>query len=277
MDHPVAQSESQKRTMRLFLLGCYLLAGLSVTAIIQSARRHPLSFVDAGIASWQQAIVIILALATVLMLFRRLRVWAVWEAMFTTTLFLGIWYAALLVFPLGIALAIASSVTIIQLSMPRVWTHDIFFLFGACGVAVSLSLWLPGEVLLVWLVAFSLYDILAGPPGGPIMELAGKLVGHGIVPGLVVVGRLRDLGLPMKVQALGRSALLGAGDLALPLALVARAAFAGTYQAVAVLSGLAVGVLFLSRGDMLHPRAALPALAAGACVPFIVLRLLSLI
>ncbi len=263
--------------MRLFLVACYVLAGLLVTGIVWAARQHPLSFVAAGISPWQQAIVVILALATVLMLFKKLRTWAVWEALFVVTLFLGIWYAALLVFPLGYALLIAAAMTIIQLAVPRVWSHDAFYLVGACGVAISLSLWLPGEVLLVWLVAFSLYDILAGPPGGPIMELAGKLVGHGIVPGLVVIGRLRDFNLPIKVQALGQSALLGAGDLVLPLALVARAAFGGTYQALFVLAGIVVGVLFLSRGDMLHPRAALPALAAGACVPFVILRFMSLI
>ncbi|MBI5654425.1 hypothetical protein HZC53_02095 [Candidatus Uhrbacteria bacterium] len=277
MQHFIRQPDNQKRAMRLFLVGCFVVTGAMVTGIMTSALRHPRSFLSAEIEPWQQAIVILIALATALMVFKRLRSWAVWEAFFTATLFLGIWYAALLVLPLPYALSFAAAITLFDLLVPRVWSHDIFYIIGASGVAISLSLWLPGDVLLVWLVGFSLYDILAGPPGGPILDLASRLVGHGVIPGLVVIGRPQDALLPLKLEKLGHTALLGAGDLVLPMALVARAALAGIYPALAVLAGVVVGALVLSRGDMLHPRAALPALAAGASVPFIILRFLSVV
>jgi hypothetical protein len=74
-----------------------------------------------------------------------------------------------------------------------------------------------------------------------------------------------------------QSTLLGAGDLILPLSLVARAAFRGPLPAALVLACLVVSTLFLTRRDVFHPRAALPSLAAGAAVPFVLLRVFSLI
>ena len=61
------------------------------------------------------------------------------------------------------------------------------------------------------------------------------------------------------------------------MSLVARAAFVSVESAAIVLAGVLVGAFVLTHGDDTHPRAALPALAVGAAVPFIILRVLSLI
>jgi presenilin-like A22 family membrane protease len=175
--------------------------------------------------------------------------------------------------PIGWALIIAAVLTLSHLFLRNVALHNVFYLLGAAGVAIDFAGWLSPELLLVGLAIMTIYDLLAGPPGGAIEELAGKLVRQGIVPGLVIADRFRDLWVTIDTAMKRNSALLGAGDVILPLALVARAAFAGSWQPLVVLAGILVSSLLLARGEMTHPRAMLPALALGAAAPFIVLRL----
>jgi len=267
----------EQRFRRWFLLMCYLAAGAGLALILWFAHQHPVLLANKGLNDWRLAIIATAAVGTALMVFHRIRSWMFWETIFTVTLFLGVWLACLLFLPLAWALVLAAGLTLAHLFIRATLLHDIFYLLGAMGVAISFASWLSPEVLLVVLVGFTVYDMVAGPPGGPIQELAQALVKRGIIPGLLVVSRWKDLISTVDTAIKGPNALLGAGDLILPLCLVARAAMSGPYQAAIVLVGLLVGVLVLSRAALLHPRAALPALAVGACAPFVVLRILSLI
>ncbi len=243
--------------------------------IVEHARHESLHFTSPGLSSWYYAIILVAACGVGLLMFKRIRSWMFWETIFTVTLFLGVWFACLLLLPLVWALLVAAALTLAHLFIRSVFLHDAFYLVGAMGVAMSFATWLAPEVLLVFLVGFVLYDMVAGPPGGPIQELARSLVSKGIVPGLVVPSDWREFVASVDTAVKSHSALLGAGDLILPLAVVARAADAGVCQAAIVLVGLLVGVLILARTPSQHPRAALPALAAGVGVPFVVLMLVS--
>ncbi len=262
---------------RFFLVAVFLLAGLLTIGILATAKAFPSTERVQTALTWQYAFVVVIGATIFLGLFRRFRSRILWEVLFTVTLFLGVWFAMLLVLPLSWGLAIAAVLTLAQILLRRVWIHDLFYLVGAAGVSIDFAGWLLPEMLLLGLVAFTVYDMVAGPPGGPIASLAGTLVQKGIVPGFVIPSRVAELRMTVDEVVKSRAALLGAGDLILPLSLVARAAFAGPIPAAIVLAGLLVGALIVVKKSDVHPRAALPALATGAALPFLVLRLLSVI
>jgi hypothetical protein len=223
---------------------------------------------------WQYAILgIILGGLCVATFLKRSSI-VVWEALLTLAAFLGVWFVTLLVgIPLGWSIGIASLLTLAHLFVRVVALHDAFFLVGCVGVAIDFALWLPSEVLLVGLVAFTIYDVVAGTPGGPIVDLASRLVRHGIVPGFILPARVRDLAAGVDDAVRSRAILLGTGDLILPVMLVARAAVWGVTEAAFVLAGIVLGALVLGHRKDLHPRAALVPLAVGAAVPFFAMYL----
>jgi hypothetical protein len=226
------------------------------------------------VLTWQYLIIGFLAcgLAVATALKRSSRV--TWEALLTIAAFLGVWYVILLLgVPVGWSIGIASLLTLAHLFLRVVALHNLFFLLGCVGVALNFALWLPSEVLLVALAVFTVYDMVAGPPGGPIVALTETLVRHGFVPGFILPARPKDLGSDVDAAVHSRAAMLGTGDLIIPLMLVARAAVWGLPEAGFVLAGLLLGAAVLSHRKDLHPRAALVPLAVGAAVPFLAVYL----
>jgi presenilin-like A22 family membrane protease len=277
MTEPATLTKQEHRALNIMLVALYLFGGALAILILWIVRQGWSMPPVAMISGWRTAVMGVVAVGVAMALFRKFQARWWWEILFTVTLFLGVWFALLLVLPLGWAFAIASLLTFAQIFLRIVIIHDLFYLIGSVGVAINFAGWLPPEVLLVMLVGFTVYDMVAGPPGGPVLQLASQLVSRGIVPGAILVGRPRDLMGSVDAVMKRTSVLLGAGDIILPLTLVARAAFAGSGPATIVLAGVLAGALVLGRSNDLHPRAALPALATGAAVPFLILRLLSLI
>lgn len=269
VDVKSAQSTAFQRWLlpALFLLGGAL-AVTTVRAIPFSVSAFPWT------RGWQYAILGILAGGMFVATALKRASYVVWEALLTVAAFLGVWFVMLLLgIPLGWSIGIASLLTLAHLFIRVVILHDVFFLVGCVGVALDFALWLPSEVLLVGLVAFTVYDMVAGPPGGPVAALAARLVRHGIVPGFILPARVRDLAAGVDDAVRSRAAMLGTGDLILPLMLAARAAVWGVTEAAFVLAGIFLGALVLGHRKDLHPRAALLPLAVGAAVPFFAIYL----
>lgn len=254
----------------LALLLTFALAGGVVIAALRAPNTQPptLNYLVIG----QYAILIILVGGLIYLIARRKfsAVW--WEALLTLTVFLGVWLTLLLILPLSAALILASFLTLAEIFWRNTALHNLLYLLGSAGVALNFAGWIPGEVLVVGLVLFIVYDMLAGSPGGPIAELAQKLIVFGVIPGFVLPARFSDLGRAVDTAVRSDAALLGAGDIILPLSLVARASFLGRWEAFLVLLGaLAGAAVFMFRRD-LHPRDALLPLAVGAAVPFIIVQ-----
>ena len=229
------------------------------------------------ISWWQLAFIVVLALALFVTVFKRVHSRLFWEILFTLTVFLGVWFLLLFILPLGWALAAASALTLAEVFFPYVFVHDLFYLVGCVGVAVNFAGWLGPDVLLFGLVLFVVYDTVAGPPGGMVEVLAAKLVKAGVIPGLVIPGKIRGLATTLDEAVKSDAALLGAGDLILPLALVAKASFRGPLEGGVIVAGMLVGAVILGRISDGHPRAALPILAVGSAVPFVLLRAIGLV
>jgi presenilin-like A22 family membrane protease len=262
---------------RSFIILFYILAG-SLTLWV-ALRPEPFPTVGLGDAGvWRISIILVVAFSLAVVLLSKIRSRIFWEGIFALTMFLGVWYAFLLLLPVGWALLVASSMVLLQAFADRIWTHDLFYLFGSVGLALSLAGWLMPEAVLVGLVGLVTYDIVAAPPRRPILDLASRLVRQGIVPGLIVPGRGHSL--LMRVAdgiRLPDAALLGAGDLAVPLIVVAEASRSGLLSGLAVLLGLACGAWLLGLNPGLAPRPALQFLALGAGIPFCILYIFGFI
>lgn len=268
---------SIRHTLRLMLLAQYVFAGgvlLLVLWFVRSARVVP----SASIITWWQMVFLgVFVFALFFTLLKKVKSRLFWESIFTLTVFLGVWFLLLFILPFGWALGIASTLTLLQVFFPYVIIHNLFYLIGCVGVAVNFAGWLAPDVLLFGLVLFSIYDTVAGAPGGAVEILASRLVTVGIIPGLVIPDRVKVLFTSLSDVSKGDSSLLGAGDVILPLTLVAKAAIHGVELGGIVLAGLVLSAAVLGRISDGHPRAALPILAAGAAVPFVILRAIGLV
>ncbi|MBU2613097.1 hypothetical protein KJ925_01380 [Patescibacteria group bacterium] len=264
------------RGCRWTLTSLFLAAGLVSIAVVRFGPASVRPETIPWISGWHIAIVgSVIFGATVFVLLRRMTQ-VVWEALLTAAAFLGIWYVFLLFgLPLAWAIAIASLFTLAHLLLRIVLVHDVFFLLGCVGVALNFALWLPSEVLLAALAAFMVYDMVAGPPEGPVAALATRLVRHGVVPGFILPSNGKGFLSSVDDAIRSDAALLGTGDLILPLLLVIRAAAWDITSAFFVLAGLVVGSVVLGFRKELHPRAALVPLALGTAIPFLGIYLIS--
>lgn len=266
-----------KRTPGRFFVLLFLVAGLASVGAMEALRLSNgvrLSFV----VPWQYAFLGVIAGGLALCFLFRVRSRLAWESVMTVVLFLGVWYVLLLLLPFGWAIGLACGLTLLHLFFRRVVFHDLFYLVGSLGVAVDFAGWLSPEFLLLLLVALTVYDTVAGPPGGMIETLAKHLVRQGMVPGFILVPSWRDLLRHADDVVKRDAALLGAGDVVLPLSLVTWAAMRDVASGLFVLGGTVLAAALFVRDDATaRPRAALPALAAGTAIPFVLLRLFDLV
>ncbi len=258
---------------RLFILVLFGFSGLSVIAAAHLSSSH-LAGLSSG-TPWDAVPWLILGLGLAIFAFWRIRFRLFWEAIFTLALFLGVWYLGIATLSLSTGLLLASIVVLLPFFVPRIWAHDLFFILGSIGVALNFALQFPPELIIVILAVTALYDIVAARPGGIVAELAGHLVSRGFVPGLIIPSDLAFLSSPLSVVGKSEAALLGAGDLILPLILVGQTALSDLSAAGVVFLGMVSGAWYLTRRPAAAPRAALPPLAIGAGIPFVIFYIFS--
>jgi len=249
----------------------FVVAGF-ITVFLVRRTASSLAEYTVPIPSWAYLLFFAIAVVVLSFLRKRTRTRVLWEALFTTAVFLGIWYVFILLnLPFGVSLLLASFFTILHIFIHLVVFHDMFFLFGSIGAALIFAGWLPAEVLLIVLVGFTVYDMVAGPRGGPVQHLAERLSSLGFIPGFAFPEKFVDIFHDLDSIGTGNWILLGTGDVVLPLALVASASGWSVASGIVVTLGMLLGALFLIARRDLHPRAALPGLSAGASVPFLIL------
>jgi len=263
----------QAAFQRNFILGLFVCSGVAVMAAAKLSSTRLSGFVD--VAAWDAVPWLILGLGLAAFAFWRIRFRLFWEAVFTLALFLGVWYLGLALLSLTWGLVLASTVVLLPFLFPRVWAHDTFFFIGAVGVALNFASQFPAELVIVVLAVTALYDIVAARPKGVVAELASHLVARGFVPGFIIPPNYGFLLRPLRETQKSDASLLGAGDLILPLILVGQSALYSLPAASMVLLGSLGGVLYLTRHPATVPRAALPPLAIGAGIPFVILYVFS--
>lgn len=249
-----------------------ILASFAVRRLISVPSYTP-STIPAGIITWQFFVLVAAFLLLIGFIIRKLNVRLFYELLLGVTLFLGVWVFMWFVLPWEIGLLIAAALTILQARVRNVIVHDAFILIGAAGIALHFAFMFPLTRLAIILVAFLVYDMFAGRPGGIAVKLAQTSIHRGVVPGLIVpASPAQAIGDIKNAIKSPDAVFLGAGDLILPLILVTRASVQGILPASAVGAGLLAGAYWLSRRGPSKPFPGLVPLLIGAGIPFIILH-----
>lgn len=260
---------------RLSIPLVFLTAGSFLLLIVKIVKLGLADQTLGYVEAWQYLFTAILTAVVVLGILLKANSRLLVEAFFTATVFLGVWFAFFHLTSVALAMLGSSGLTIIYLITRRVFFHDLFYLIGCVGIGLNFAGWLPPEVLVVGLVGFTIYDMVAGPPGGPVIRLTSFMLNRGVVPGFILPTSGRTLIGTMDKSLHSNAVLLGAGDIILPMSLIARAAFINLQSGALVMLGAIAGSLVLVHRDDLHPRGALAPLAIGVAVPFILLQIIT--
>jgi presenilin-like A22 family membrane protease len=257
-----------------------VLCGLIIGAVAIAKARPAGSLPVSGdtLMPWQAVLLILAAVFIGAILIRKIHVRTAWELIMGATFFLGVWFYLWMAFSGEIGLLVASALTLIQASVRRVWIHDVFILMGTAGVALNFAFLFPVHMIVVILVGLAAYDTFGGRPGGPIVRFAASLVHRGIIPGLVIPARQNEINMTLeKAVHQNDTVFLGAGDLILPMLLVARAALVNVTSAVMIAACIIASAGWLGSRGATKPFPALIPLAIASVVPYLILSLLHLV
>lgn len=273
-DSPLDLLPKKVRTLRSFVLmvGMGVVASLVIFAVHVAAHAD-VSFpseVPQGLVTWRWVIVAMVLLGAFGLLIRAVSGRAFVDILLSVLLFFGVWVWCWGVMPWNIGLLVASILTIIQARVRRVIVHDVFLCIGCAGVAIQFAFLLPVNTLLLALVGLSAYDMVATRPHGITQALAGALIHRGAIPGLIIPDTFSAFTKDIRSTVQSPFGMfLGAGDLILPMALVARSAsWWGWIPASAVAFGAIMGAYLLGRRKSSKPFPALLPLLGGSGIVF---------
>jgi hypothetical protein len=265
----------------IFLSVSYaLMCGLVVFALRLASGRSAASLPRTeALLPWQAFALILAGVLIGGLMIRKLKTRTAWELILGAGLFLGVWFYLWVAFSGEIGLLVASALTLIQAFVRRVWIHDVFILLGAAGVALNFGFLLPSHTILIVLVGLALYDTFAGRPDGVGAQFAASLVHRGVIPGIIVTGNLKDVGGDIAtVIARPSSILLGAGDLILPIILLARTAALAPPLAVFILSlGILSAAAWIGARGPSRPAPSLLPFTIAVGIPYLSFMLLHLV
>jgi presenilin-like A22 family membrane protease len=221
----------------------------------------------------------------------------VFAGFFAFAIFIGIWFFFDAVLPAPTAVLLAAAVTLLRIASPRIVVWNASMAIGIAGIALSLGTALPPLVALSFLGVMAIYDIVAVYKTKHMVSMFKGLLAHGVVPAFILpedprmlLRRIRPSPLsgkspsgdkypsghksPLGDRPEGGVHLLGTGDLALPLLVVASAIPAGAPVVAGAVIGMLLGftathAIFFGQTKP-RPMAALPPIAAGTALGFLV-------
>jgi len=260
-----------------FLLS-FLLIILSSRLVLQQAFAYVPS---EPISLWYFLIVFVFVTALLVFLLRRVKTRLPFEVFFTLAIFAGIWFLADIWLTPGLAILAALAITLLKFIYPRIWWQNLIMVFGICGIVVSLGLSISWVTAVVILVLLSFYDIIAVYFTRHMVAMFNGLIKRGVVFALILPNNLKSQFLPLKEVKPGEDfMLLGTGDLALPAILVSSLVRESMGQAILAALGAVLGFVIMniifSRQEARKPMPALPPIAAGASLGFLIALLIGL-
>ena len=185
----------------------------------------------------------------------------------------GIW--------LGLAASILASVilTVLFWFFQTVFMQDIAMILTLAGIGSIFGLSFAPTAVLLILIIFSFYDIIAVYKTGHMIKLAESMIRSHAIFGLVIPSSLGGLKERMSRVAPGEEfMILGSGDVIFPLLLsasivrisIAQAAMVGIFSAV----GLFLMYWLFTHQKVRKPMAALPPIAGASIVGYLIALLI---
>ena len=160
------------------------------------------------------------------------------------------------------------------LKNPSVFNQNFLMILGIAGVGASFGLNLKPYMVIVLLIAFSIYDWISVYKTKHMVKMAREMMDSRAPLAFVIPSRASGFAENLKQTQLGGNFLvLGGGDVAFPLILCASLTSRGMLPpllvAVFSLGGLFFTFYLLSRQKIRHPLPALPPIAFFAIIGYL--------
>ncbi|MEK9151884.1 MAG: presenilin family intramembrane aspartyl protease [Patescibacteria group bacterium] len=248
---------------------------LFALAILAVRRTPPGRMTEAGVSV--VGFLTLFAVSTVVFvaLVRAFRSARLLAAFFDLAIIVGVFDLFLILLGPSAAVLAASAAAAARYLVGRVLTTDLILILGLAGVTVEFSGSLQPTGVAIILAVLAIYDIIAVYGTKHMVTMAEALLRQRAVFAIMVpttpqgwFARLVD------VRPGAGFSFLGTGDAVLPAILVASVARDGVAPAVIVAIGAALGLavthaLFVS-ADKPKPMPALPPIAAGAILGYLI-------
>lgn len=254
-------------------LAVLLLTEAVAVASLFFLQKEPQDFTSVpGLTLAEFIIIFFFATALLLLLIRFLKGRFFFEFIFSLAIFGGLWFLAILVLPLDLAVIVASGLTLARIFIPLVFVQNFVMIFGIAGVASAIGAPTPWQTILAILLILSIYDIIAVYETKHMVTMFKGLLERGVIFALILPERFRLQFSHLREVKPGEGFFfLGTGDLALPTMFVVSAFVAdsilGVGAALGSIAGLVLTDLIFAWGRR-RPMPALPPIALGTIVGF---------
>ncbi len=188
-------------------------------------------------------------------------------------LVLSLWFNEIITF--------FSSILVVLLfwMYPSVILQNLVMIISIAGIGSVFGISLTPITVVLILVVFSFYDIIAVYKTGHMVKMAEAMIKSRAIFGFVIPRSMSDLGQNMKGVEIGeRFMILGSGDIALPLVLSASLVRVSLAQSLIVVVFSVFGYLLTSlifaNQKVRRPMAALPPIAALSILGYLISSLI---
>ena len=275
-------NEHAKRSILIHgLLMFALTSGLALGAVAALAARGEFSYTPSPAVSAPYFLVLFF-MATLALLFalRVTKSGAIFAILFTIAMVSGAWFLADIFLPGSLALIVGSVVILARFRWKKVAVLNLTMAIGIAGISSSIAADLSLNAVLVILTVLAFYDIVAVYATKHMVTMFRELAARGSVFAFVLTP-LEPKALLGPVPEAGERALfLGTGDVAMSVILAVSVAAGGLLKGVCVAIGAMIGFCLMfalfNRQGRRRPMPALPPIALGSVLGYLISFLLPL-
>lgn len=263
----------------LFTLSLGLAAGLRANDLAEKAiiLLPQFSFWD-FVLQFSLAVLFILFVLFVIKQRRKKRI--VYKSLFI----LAVWWGGVIILNLWLrplwALTLMSLLVFWWHKRPLVLNHNICLILGLAGAGAVLGLSLEPLTVILLLVLFSIYDVIAVYKTKHMIKMAREMLEHQAILAFIVPQKISGLGEQLEKVKIDsqnierRFLILGGGDVVFPMILCVSLIPQGIAEALIVavfsLIGLLASFWLFTRQKIRRPIPALPPIALFSIIGFLI-------
>lgn len=205
------------------------------------------------------------------------------EILFKIFFILPVFFGGILFFSSWIgdilALIFVSTLIFFWLKTPNVLVHNFLLISGMIGVGSVFGLSLDPLLIVVLLLIFSIYDVIAVYKTKHMIKMAKEMIEARAIPGIILPQKISEISAPLEdVRMGGRFLILGGGDIIFPLilvtSLVPQSILYSLIVAIFATIGLLVSIWIFISQKTRQPIPALPPIALFSIIGFLITRIL---
>jgi len=175
----------------------------------------------------------------------------------------------------GICAILMGILIFLWLKSSSIFIHDLIIILGIAGVGAVLGLSLEPQIIILLLIIFSIYDIIAVYITKHMIRIAKEMVRQKVIVGFIFPSNISDFKESVeKVEPGGKFVVLGGGDVVFPLLLCVSLVPWGIKNsliiAIFALIGLFISYLIFISQKFRRPIPALPPIALFSIIGFFI-------